>query len=166
VELVIVVTIIGVVAAIAVPRVSNTSSNASANALQATLLSVRTAIDCYYAEHNKYPGYQPGTTTPNGVEFVKQLTMYTDVRGNTNAMRSGTFKFGPYLRAPFPASPVNKLRTVHVKPIPVAPNPPDASVGWVAVLSDGDFGVSASDTQLDEVGIVEVEEKQFVKLLR
>ncbi len=164
VELVMVVTIIGIVAAIAVPRMSSTSTKASANALQATLLNVRTAIDCYYAEHNRYPGYNPITLAPNGDEFVKQLTMYSDAAGKTSGTRSGTFKYGPYLRPPFPINPANDQSDVHVKPVSNSPNPADGSVGWIAVLSTGDFGVSASDAQLDVIGVTEVEEKAVVKV--
>ncbi len=164
VELVMVVTIIGVVAAIAVPRMSNSATRASANAVQATLLNVRTAIDCYYAEHNRYPGYNPGTLVASGDDFLKQLTMYSDASGNTNATRTTTFRYGPYLRPPFPVNPTNELKDVHVKPTPGAANPPDGSVGWIAVLSTGDFGMSVSDAELEKIGILEPEEKTIVKL--
>ncbi|MFH1108347.1 MAG: prepilin-type N-terminal cleavage/methylation domain-containing protein [Planctomycetota bacterium] len=155
VELVIVVTIIGIVAAIAVPRMSSTSTHATANAVQATLMSVRTAIDCFYAEHNKYPGYDPANDAPDGVNFVKQLTLYSDAAGQTNGTRSTVYKYGPYLRSPFPVNPANNLATVQVKRLRTDPDPADGSVGWVAVLADGDFGVSATDAQLDRIGLVE-----------
>lgn len=164
VELVIVVTIIGIVAAIAVPRMSSTATHATANAVQATLMSVRTAIDCFYAEHNKYPGYDPANGAPDGVNFVKQLTMFSDATGNPNATRSSTFKYGPYLRSPFPVNPANNLATVQVKKLRTDPNPADGSVGWVAVLADGDFGVSATDAQLDRIGVVEPLGKASVRV--
>ncbi len=164
VELVMVVTIIGVIAAIAVPRMSTTTTHASAHAVQATLLNVRTAIDCFYAEHNKFPGFDPSNGATSGVDFVKQLTMYSDKAGNTNATRAGNFAYGPYLRSPFPANPTNELRTVHVKPTRPSPSPGDGSVGWVAVLSDGEFGLSASDPQLDKIGLISPDEKLMVKV--
>ena len=164
VELVIVVTIIGIIAAIAVPRVSSSSTHATANAVQATLMNVRTAIDCYYAEHNKYPGYNTANGAPDGVNFVKQLTMYSDAMGNPNATRSSTFKYGPYLRSPFPANPANNLATVTVKQARSDPDPAQGSVGWVAVLSTGDFGVSATDTQLDKIGVIEPVGKTGVRV--
>ena len=164
VELVIVVTIIGIIAAIAAPRMSSTSTNATANAVQATLMSVRTAIDCFYAEHNKYPGYDPAANdAPDGVNFVKQLTMFSDATGNANATRSTAYKYGPYLRSPFPVNPANNLATVQVKKLRTDPNPADGSVGWVAVLADGDFGVSATDAQLDKIGVVEPLDKSSVR---
>ncbi len=167
VELVMVVVIIGIVAGIAVPRMSSAATHASANAMQATLMNVRTAIECYYAEHNRYPGYDPAGTmggSASGDHFVKQLLMYSDASGNSNATRSGMYKFGPYLRAPFPINPANNLATVHVKETRAAPNPADGSVGWVAVLATGDFGVSATDTQLDHLGVTEALGKAGARL--
>jgi len=150
-----VVVMIGIVAGIAVPRMSSTATHASANAIQATLMNVRTAIECFYAEHNRYPGYDPANGAANGDHFVKQLTMYSSVSGNSNATRSATYKFGPYLRTPFPVNLANSLATVYVKETRAAPSPADGSVGWVAVLATGDFGVSATDTQLEKVGVIE-----------
>ncbi len=165
VELVIVVTIIGIISAIAVPRMSTTNAHASANAVQATLSNVRTAIDLYYAEHNRFPGKNPGAAGAlEGAQFTRQLTMYSDANGNTNQARTTTFKFGPYLRAPFPENPANNLATVHVKQNKNDANPADGSVGWIAIFSTGDFGVSATDSQLDEIGIVEPTGKAAVRL--
>jgi prepilin-type N-terminal cleavage/methylation domain-containing protein len=159
VELVMVVTIIGIIAAIAVPRVSSASNNATRNALEATLSNVRNAIDTYYAEHNFFPGYDPANGSPDGDQFVKQLTMYSDVQGHTNATPAGPYLFGPYLRAPFPVSPANQLRTVAVKAAPASADPAAGSVGWVAVLSTGDFGVSATDAQFIRIGIIDASKK-------
>lgn len=163
VELVIVVTIIGVLASIAVPRISGAATGANSAALQATLASVRKAIDMYYAEHGSYPGYDPSTKAPLGKWFTRQLTMYSDADGNTNATFSTTYEFGPYLRKPFPTNPTNDLETVWVKPAPGAPDPTDGSYGWVAVLSHGYFGILATDAALEEVGISDAEVKKSVK---
>ena len=150
VELVIVVTIIGVLASIAVPRLSGAATGANSAALQATLAAVRKAIDMYYAEHGSYPGYDPSTQIPGGDWFIQQLTMYSDDEGNTNASFSATYKNGPYLRKPFPTNPTNDLTTVLVKATPSAPDPAAGSYGWVAVLSHGYFGILATDADLED----------------
>lgn len=151
-ELVMVVIIIGLISAIAVPRISRAATASKAAALQGSLVNVRKAVDAYYAEHSRYPGRHPVSGVPDGVYFVNQLLLYSDENGNTNATYGGAFKFGPYLRAPFPANPSNGLRTVHVKATPTSAGPAVGSVGWVAVLLDGAFGVSMSDSDLDLVG--------------
>lgn len=153
VELVLVVTIISILAAIAVPRMSGAAVSAKANALQATLTNVRKAVDVYYAEHGKYPGYTPGTNTPNDTAFLRQLMFYSDDRGATNSTYSAQYEYGPYLRTPFPTNPTNGLNSVKVKADPSEADPADGSVGWIAVFSHGYFGISASDTDLGDIGV-------------
>ena len=157
-----VVTIIGVLASIAVPRLSGAATGANSAALQATLAGVRKAIDMYYAEHGSYPGYEP-SEDPSGDWFIEQLTMYSDADGDTNATFSTTYKFGPYLRKPFPTNPTNDLKTVFVKPTPSAPDPAAGSYGWVAVLSHGYFGILATDADLEDAGISDTEVRQRMK---
>jgi len=154
VELVIVVVIIGVLSAVAVPRISSAAKGAKAEALLATLTNVRKAIDVYYAEHGKYPGYTPGTTTPNNTIFINQLMDYSSETGATNGVGNSTFLYGPYLRPPFPENPFNHLSTVVVKANASVADPVKESVGWVAVLSDGAFYISAATTTLNDVGII------------
>ena len=151
VELVMVVTILGILAAIAMPRMTSAATSADAHALEATLTNVRKAIDTYYAEHDRYPGYDPGTGSPDDDAFVDQLLMYSDANGKTQATRGYPFLYGPYLRSPFPANPLNKLRTVKVKATPSDGDPAEGSVGWIAVLSHGYFGISATDADLERI---------------
>jgi len=152
VELVIVVIIIGMLSSVAVPRVAQAARNSRVNALQETLANVRSAIDMYFAEHTRYPGYDPATGLPHDQKFVEQLLMYTDEKGNTRATPGGEYVFGPYLRSPFPQNPENKLATVKVKANPGTADPAASSVGWVAVLSHGYFGIHATDTELENIG--------------
>ena len=57
VELVVVVLILGILAAVAVPRMINTTGNATDNGLKQTLSVVRDAIELFRAENNgAYPG--------------------------------------------------------------------------------------------------------------
>ncbi len=154
VELVMVVSIIGIVTAIAVPRMSGAASRAGASSLEASVANVRKAVDVYYAEHAMYPGYDPAAgKAPDGSKFVDQLLMFTDAQGNTNAKYGNPFLYGPYLRPPFPTNPTNGLTTVYMKAAPQDADPAEGSVGWVAVLSHGYFGISASDSDLDGVGV-------------
>jgi prepilin-type N-terminal cleavage/methylation domain-containing protein len=156
VELVIVVVIIGIIAAIAVPRISGAASGSHRNALMQSVVNVRKSIEHYYAEHGRYPGYNGGGSA-DATFFVRQLTEYTDADGTPNATPSSTFRFGPYLRPPFPTNPLNDLDTVHVKTTAADANPADGSVGWIAVLSTGAFGISAT---AGEIARVKLDAKQ------
>jgi prepilin-type N-terminal cleavage/methylation domain-containing protein len=161
VELVMVVTIIGIVAAIAVPRMSGVSQRATSAALSATLETVRGAIDRYYAEHDRYPGYNPSTGLPDGDAFVQQLLQYTNAKGEPQTTYGHPYINGPYVRSPFPTNPFNNLKTVHVKNLRTDPDPAEGTVGWIAVLSDGTFGLSVTDSELDGVGVKPQDRPKF-----
>ncbi len=144
-----VVLIISIIAAIAVPRVSSAHRNAEGNAILATLANVRAAIDLYYAEHGRYPGYDPASGNPDDQAFIDQLTLFSDAAGNVSATPKGEFIFGPYLRRPFPTNPLNGLATVKVHK-----DAPDVSAltgktGWIAGLAEGSFDINAQSTELE-----------------
>jgi prepilin-type N-terminal cleavage/methylation domain-containing protein len=82
VELVVVVMILGILAAVAAPKLLGTSSSAADNGVKQTLAVVRDAIERYAAEHG---GALPGA---DGA----QATLKTDL--------------APYLRGKFPICPV------------------------------------------------------------
>lgn len=164
VELVIVVVIIGMIAGIAVPRIGSASAGADAAAMKSTLSAVRRAIDHYYAEHGQYPGYTPGTGAPDDAAFPEQLLQYTDLAGARSTTYGDPFFYGPYLRAPFPANPFNDLSTVRVKATPTDANPAAGSVGWVAVLSHGYFGILATAGELGKIGIKDADAQKRMNL--
>jgi general secretion pathway protein G len=90
VELVIVMVIIGIVAAIAIPRISMGATDARANALRANLSALNRAVEYYAAEHeNAYP-------TPS--TFEEQLTKFTNLAGAYSDSFSAEYRFGPYLK--------------------------------------------------------------------
>lgn len=90
IELVIVLAIAGVIGAIAVPRLSNVSTDAPIAAYKADLMAIQGAVDRYTAEHQG--------KMPDALKFAQQLTQYTDIHGNVSAVRTTTHLYGPYLR--------------------------------------------------------------------
>lgn len=90
VELVIVIVIIGVLAAIALPRFSKAAGGANDAAVASDLAVLRNAIELYGAEHEG--------NFPLQASFSAQLTGYTLVdRSATTAANSGAL--GPYLQS-------------------------------------------------------------------
>ena len=87
VELVVVVLILGILAAIAVPKLINTSQTAVDNGLRQTLNVVRDAIEMYTAENGSLPG--------QGDDLPGDLTNY--------------------LRGTFPSCPVGPAKNGTVK---------------------------------------------------
>lgn len=106
VELLIVVTIIGILATIVIPQFSNASTQAKENALKDELRYLRTQIVVYKAQHRDTP---PGE---NG-DFVQQMTQYTNESGGTSATRTATHKYGAYLPK-MPKNPMNELNTIEI----------------------------------------------------
>jgi len=104
VELLVVVIILGILAAVVVPQFTDHTNDARLASLDTNLAELRGAIELYYHQHNwSYPGQvdagSGAQVAPNpDVTFQKQLTLYTDVAGNTSPTKSDAFKLGPYLR--------------------------------------------------------------------
>lgn len=114
VELLIVVIILAVLAAIIVPQFGSSTEDANVSNLKTNLVSLRTATEIYYQQHNaRYPGKfseLDGTTATTAagckVAFVSQLTQYTDKNGKVSGTKDATYKFGPYIKeSTLPANP-------------------------------------------------------------
>jgi general secretion pathway protein G len=94
VEILIVVIILGILAAIVIPQFTNASQNARESSLQSTLQTLRSQIELYKLQH--------GDTIPN---LVTNWTAFTGT--STYAGQS----FGPYMQA-IPVNPMNNLNAV------------------------------------------------------
>jgi general secretion pathway protein G len=96
VEILIVVIILGILAAIVIPQFTNASTDARKISLTSQLQTVRSQIELYKLQHNdQLPDF---TNKQWG-----QMTAQTDVNGNTAAQ---TKDFGPYLQQT-PSNPLN-----------------------------------------------------------
>jgi general secretion pathway protein G len=107
VEILIVVIILGILAAIVLPAFSDVTRQTLENSLRDNLKDLRTIIEIYYHEHELPPGYPDGdpTADPTEAAFIDQLTHFSNAAGITNDVRTEVFKHGPYLRE-FPSNPV------------------------------------------------------------
>lgn len=105
IELLIVVVILGILAAVVIPQFADSSEDAKLARLRADLKSVRTAFDYYALQHG---GHTPahdhkGNIDKDGDNFISRLISRTDASGKV----SKTGRFGPYLNA-FPSNPFTK----------------------------------------------------------
>ncbi len=85
VEILIVVVILGILAAIVIPQFTDASTEAKYSSLASNLQMLRAQIELYKIQHNDIP---PALAT-----FANQMTMTTDVNGSTTGS-----DFGPYMR--------------------------------------------------------------------
>ncbi|MFN7021490.1 MAG: type II secretion system protein [Phycisphaerales bacterium] len=109
VELVMVVATIGIVAAIAAPRMSSAATSANTTAVLANIRILDNAAEVYAAEHNGVSiGLEfDGVTPVDGAMLILRLTSTTDEDGKAGGW------FGPYLHT-IPRNPGNGLRTVRI----------------------------------------------------
>ena len=121
VEMLIVIILLGILAAIVIPQVTVTTEDAKRSALKTNLTTMRNAIELYYVQHdNAYPGQKdiaggvPGSAAAAATAFVQQLTRYTAADGTVSNTKDATHKYGPYLKnGELPTNPyTNNLNDV------------------------------------------------------
>ena len=127
VELLIVVIILGILAAVVIPQFNSAAAEARESAVASNLATLRQAIELYKVQHND--------TFP-GATIVTQLTTTTDVTG-----AAGT-KYGPYIRQGFPKNPVSSDATVATAA--TMPAAADDSSGWVYATGTGDIKANST----------------------
>jgi general secretion pathway protein G len=119
VELVVVILILGVLAAIAAPKILSTSGTAGDNSMRTTLQIIRNAIDMYAAANN---GTLPGA---DGT----QATFVANV--------------APYIRGSFPKCPVGPTANQNNSIMFTASSPPTGlladNTGWKYNKTTGEF---------------------------
>lgn len=91
VELIIVVVIVGLLAAIAIPRFSRGAANTNVTAFSGDLAVIRNALELYAVEHNG--------VYPTAANFEAQLTQFTNEAGDVSENGGPGFELGPYLIA-------------------------------------------------------------------
>jgi prepilin-type N-terminal cleavage/methylation domain-containing protein len=114
VELAIVVAIIGIIAAIAIPRFGAAASNATDANARGNRALFQSAIDRYLAEHNGRSLAEGGA-----VKFRLRLLFRTNELGGAGGI------LGPYLHE-IPTNPYNQLRSIRIDGAPAGAN----THGW------------------------------------
>ncbi len=103
VEVLIVVVILGILAAIVVPQFTDASTDARLNSLKTNLQTTRGQIELYKIQHNE--------TYPTLADFVDQMTLASDPAGNTAPIGTAGYDLGPYLQS-IPNNPYTGTNTV------------------------------------------------------
>ncbi len=102
IEILIVVVILGILAAIVLPQFTSAADESRTNSLKMTLFRVRTQIEIYYQQHGAYPSL---------ATLEDQLTLASNDAGDTAAIGTSGYKLGPYLQE-FPLNPETGTNTV------------------------------------------------------
>lgn len=151
VEILIVVVILGILAAIAVPKLSNASQITRENTLKEELRFLRTQVVVYQNQHRgTNPGYPNGDTAqaPTSQALIDQLTLPSDEVGKTATVGSPVYRFGPYLSR-MPENPLNAKGDIKIVTTDAAMIADDTT-GWLYQINSG--AISANNTGTDSSG--------------
>ena len=147
VEILIVVIILGILAAIVIPQFTEASNDARESALASDLQTARSQLELYKVQHlEKYPSLSEAVTpTLDTTNFIARMTGKTDQDGKLDAAGA----FGPYLQKfptnPFVSSGGNLVDFGTAEPAPGTGN------GWYFNTSTGKF--SANDSTTGHTGL-------------
>jgi general secretion pathway protein G len=139
IEILIVVVILGILAAIVIPQFSNASHVARENTLKDDLRYLRTQLAVYKAQHRDMsPGFSVQSRTFNAQLMSDQLTGHTDADGKVGT-DPRQYPFGPYLQK-VPPNPLTQSQSVYPwpsgQPLPKTPGgvvtvDAQKSYGWI-----------------------------------
>jgi general secretion pathway protein G len=110
VEILIVVIILGILAAIVIPQFTNASQDARKSSLTSQLQTIRSQVELFKLQHlDKNPiGMSTAGSKADTVAWAEMT-----VKTNADQTTTGTPVFGPYLQAP-PVNPLNQSAAVLV----------------------------------------------------
>ncbi len=129
VEILIVVIILGILAAIVIPQFTNASNDARNNSVSSTLQTLRSQIELFKIQH--------ADNAPTNAQMWTALLNASNTTGTTNATANTTYPFGPYLQAA-PANPLNGRTGIG--------SATGATIGWYYTVSGGQYTIRAYDT--------------------
>src|SRR4051812_27798521 len=109
IEVMIVVVILGILAATVLPQFTSSSSDAKQAALTQNLEQFRSQIQLYKFQHG---GKFPALGSTESIDFKNALLLSSDAKGVTGA--PGSLPFGPYFTNRLPVNPYNGGRGVLV----------------------------------------------------
>ena len=132
VEILIVVVILGILAAIVIPQFTDASTQAKVSSCKSDLQSVRSQIQLYKIQHNDY---YPGTSASGTqVGFVLAMTAYTLIDGATSSAGVAD-TYGPYLQQ-MPTNPWNNSSAIT-----------GTGAGWSYSTTTGAFAAADGGTE-------------------
>jgi general secretion pathway protein G len=138
VEILIVVVILGILAAMVIPVFGQASSDAKTSAVASNLMKLRLQIELYKNHHN---GHYPGTA--GGDAFDLAMTQKTDLDGKVGVAGA---QYGPYLER-IPVNSFNGKDSVRTTDTATRAN----SDGWRFDTANGNFSTDDFDPQTQDL---------------
>lgn len=135
VEILIVVIILGILAAIVIPQFTEASNDARESALASDLQTLRSQVELYKIQHlDTPPGWDSDASAVDPDDFVTCLTTKTDKQGAAGG------SLGPYLQK-MPTNPFADAATANTISVEAnyaaAAAAADGSTGWIYISDTG-----------------------------
>jgi len=143
VEILIVVIILGILAAIVIPQFTEASSEARVSNLMTNLQTIRSQLLLYKTQHlENYPADGAGE---GHTEFEDEMCNYSDEDGATQTTPDSDHPYGPYLTS-VPVNPLSNDNAVRiVQDGATAFAAPQADGGWYFNTATGEFRADLED---------------------
>ncbi len=103
IEVLIVVIVLGILAAVVIPQYTDASSDTNLSALQTNLATIRTQLQLYKLQHSD--------SWPALATFTNQMTLSSKADGTTAAIGTASYPYGPYLLS-IPNNPFTNTATI------------------------------------------------------
>ena len=136
VEILIVVVILGILAAIVIPQFTNASESAKVSSMISQLQTIRSQLELFQVQHNgSYP-------TLDGASPWDIMTQNSDATETASNGHDGTGDFGPYLQQP-PVNAFTGTATVAA----------DTSADWQYIAASGLIKANVPFTPADATAL-------------
>ena len=157
VEVLIVVVILGILAATVLPQFTAATNDAKEAGLRQDLQLLRGQIQMYKFQHDSaFPG---ATST----QVAQKLTMASKVDGTTAVAGTAGYPYGPYIVGQMPANPYNGGRGIKVVTGTVSTVAVDAAaldgtekVGWIYSSDLGEVKANTAGTTADGRNLADI----------
>jgi general secretion pathway protein G len=157
VEILIVVIILGILAAIVIPQFAESAEGARESNIMTNLQTIRGQLVLYKTQHfEAFPGKVGGETAADGstTVFAQQLCTYTNNVGALSAKPDAQHPLGPYIQS-LPANPVSGLNALTVVDDAAATfSAPAADGGWWFNRQTGEVRANLTDVHKEANGTI------------
>ena len=155
IEVLIVVVILGILAATVLPQFTSSTANAKESALRGDLSTLRSQVNLYKFQHD---GVYPNGAADN---VIKQLTLASNLTGDTAAAGTAGYAYGPYFIGQLPMNPYNggngvlcKTGTLVAADVDPSATQGGAKVGWIYSTTTGQVMANSAGAAADGVTLL------------
>ena len=134
IEVLVVVVILGILAAVVIPQLSTASVAAQTSMLADHIRTARMQIEVFKGQHFGVPAGYPDLDedqAPTEEAFLEHMTQASTAEGDVAAPGTDGYPYGPYM-TPFPTNPINGKAGIQIiGDGGTMPDSADDSHGWI-----------------------------------